>query len=341
VRLAAFVASGFLCTSCILASGCGDKPVLNAVGSYSDVAILTSPQLLPVATTLEQALEAKVEYSLQPESTLDVDIFDFRDRKEAAIYKNVIVLGLLEGNDAGSRELKRQLAGESMKGSAERDLFLATREDLYSRNQNVLFLAGHERNLMQSAARRQAPAIRGQIELSNRSRLLSFLTSLGRRYPVEEQIRELGGFRLQVPQDYEATRFFGNRERGSIEIAARNPTRTVAIAWEPAPGPEILDDHAYLLERRRRWGEGYLDETLQDAGGFVWSQSSFLGAELPELAGFWEGPTYGGPFRTTFYYDAPTKRLFGINRLCYAPNLPKHVYMRETLAVAESFEPRP
>jgi hypothetical protein len=338
VRLAAFVAFGSLCT---LASGCGDKPVLNAVGSYSDVAILTSPQLLPVATTLEQALEETVEYSLQPEPILNVDIFDIRDRKEAAVYKNIIVLGLLEGSDASSQELKRQLAGESMKGIAARELFLATREDVYSRNQNVLYLAGHERNLMQSAARRQAPAIRGQIELSNRRRLLSFLTSLGRKFPVEEQIRELGGFRLQVPQDYEATRFFGNHEQGSVEIAARNPTRTVAIMWEPAAGPEVLEDKEYLLERRRRWAEGYLDESLQDAGGFVWSLSSFLGAELPELAGFWEGSTYGGPFRTTFYYDAATKRLFGINRLCYAPNLPKHVYMRETLAVAESFEPRP
>jgi hypothetical protein len=325
----------------LIAVGCGDKPVLNAVGSYSDVAILTSSQLLPVATTLEQALEEPVEYSLQPETILNIDIFDVRDRKEAVVYKNVIVLGVLEGTDDSSRELQRQLAGESMKGIAARELFLATREDVYSRNQNVLFLAGHERNLMQSAVLRQAPALRGQIEASNRRRLLSFLTGLGRKFPIEEQIRALGGFRLQVPEDYEATRFFGDREKGSVEIAARNPTRTVAIIWEPATGPEILEDQDFLLERRRRWAEGYLDEQLQEAGGFAWSLTSFHGEELPELAGFWEGPTYGGPFRTTFYYDAETKRLFGINRLCYAPNMPKHVYMRETLAVAESFEPRP
>lgn len=326
---------------CLLAfgAGCGDEPILNAVGSYSDVAIVTSPPLLPVATTLEQLLEVEVEYSLRPERVLEADIYDTRDFKQAKVYKNIIILGLLKGTDAASQELRGQLGGESMKGVEPGELFLAERQDIYAGNQNIIFLAGHERNLMQSALRKQAGALRGQIETSNRERVRDFLFSQGRESSIETQIQELGDFRLEVPAGYQATRFFGDRERGSVEIAARNPTRTVSIIWEKAESAEILEDPDALLERRRAWASAYLEESLQEAGDFAWSLVMFNGSELPELAGFWEGSTYGGPFRTTFFYDTSTGRLFGINRLCYAPNLPKHVYMRETLAIAETFAP--
>ena len=113
------------------------------------------------------------------------------------------------------------------------------------------------------------------------------------------------------------------------------------MIWAPADGPQVLEDHERLLELRRGWGEQYLEERLQDAGGFTWSSTWYLERELPMVAGFWEGETYGGPFRTVFYYDEPTGRLYGINWLCYAPNLSKHVYMREALAIAETFEPLP
>ena len=43
----------------------------------------------------------------------------------------------------------------------------------------------------------QVGELRGQIESSNRRRLLSFLTSLGRQHAIEEQIRAHGGFRIQ------------------------------------------------------------------------------------------------------------------------------------------------
>jgi len=226
-----------------------------------------------------------------------------------------------------------------MKGVEPRDLFLAAREDVYSRNQNVIFLAGHERNLMQSAVRRQGPALRGQIEESNRRRLRDYLFARGSNPAVENKIREVGGFVLRVPADWEATRFFEGENEGSVEVAATSPTRTVAVVWMPADGPEILEDHDALLELRRQWGRKYLEEELQDAGGFTWSTEMFLDEEHPMLAGFWDNQTYGGPFRTIFHYDPGRHRLYGVNWLCYAPELPKHVYMREAYAIAETFVP--
>jgi hypothetical protein len=321
-------------------SGCeSGMSTLNAAGSYSDVAILTSSELLPVAMSLEREMEIEVEYALQPERLLEADVFDIHDLDDARLYKNVIVLGLLAGKDDASRELQRQLAGESMKAVAPRELFLATREDTYANHQNVLFVAGHERNLMQSAIARQAGALRGQIELANRERIRAHLFRDGHHTAVEQKIREHGQFQLEVPSNWEATRFFGDANTGSIEIAAIDPTRTVAVMWATLENTDALADRQWLLELRRRWGETFLEESLQDAGGFQWSEEIFLGREHLMLAGFWDNQTYGGPFRTLFHYDAASRRLFGINWLCYAPQLPKHPLMREAFAVAETFQP--
>ena len=312
---------------------------VDTAGSYSDVAILTSNELRPVATALERELELEVEYSLKPEHLLEVEIFDIRDKKQALYFKNIVVLGFLSGKDESSRELRRHLGGESMKAVTPRELFLATREDIYARNQNVIFLAGHERNLMQSALAKEAGALRGQIEWSNRQRLREHLFTRGHNTGVEAKIREHAQIELLVPADWAATRFFGNANSGSIEVAATDPTRTVAVMWVTLEGTEPLEDQDWLLELRRRWGRSFLEEELQDAGGFRFSQELFLGEEHWMLAGFWENETYGGPFRTLFHYDAATRRLFGINWLCYAPELPKHPLMREAFTIAETFQP--
>lgn len=336
LRRLAPILGGALC--CLLAA-CGDQPILNAVGSYSDVAILTDTALLPVATELEKALEAEVYYSLRPEKMLKADIFDLRDLDDAEVYKNVIVIGLIDGRDRGSKEIQKHLAGESMQGLVPKRLYLAERADIYARNQNVLFLAGHDRNLMQSGIRQKAAALRGQIESDNRRRLRDYLFGIGRNLELEEQVREKGGFQLTIPEDWKATRFFLGEDRGSVEIASTRPTRTVAVMWEPEPDPTVLEDRERLLEMRRQWASEFLEEELQDAGGFEWTRTLFATAEVPMLAGFWEADTYGGPFRTIFYHDPRANRIYGINLLTYAPNLPKHVYMREALAVAETFRP--
>jgi hypothetical protein len=326
----------------LLVPGCGGgNPVINSVGPYSDVSILADRTLMPVAETLRRGLSQEVEYGLKPEKILNVEIYDMKDKKQAVVAKNVIVLGLMDGKDAASRELRHHLSGESMKGLSPKELYVATREDIYYGNQNVVFLAGQDKSLMQSAILKNAAALRGQIEIENRKRVLAFLVGQGRKLDAEAQIRDECGFRLTVPESYKITRIRKGEDRGVAEIAATGPTRTVAIMWQRVDDPAILTDEDQLLDLRRQWGRQFLDEDLQDSGGFTFSRELFLGVEVPMLAGFWEGETYGGPFRTIFYYDAPSARLYGINMLTYAPGMDKHPFMREAHAVAETFQPRP
>lgn len=325
-----------------LGAGCGgDEPVINAVGPYSDVSILTDLETLgPVAETLRATLEVEVQYALKPERMLKVEIYDMGEKKRAVVGKNVIVVGFIQGDDPASRELRRHLDGESMRGLSAKDLYLATRENVYYGNQNVLFLAGRDRSLMQSAIRKQAAALRGQIELENRERVLAFLVSQGRKTALEEQIRNEAGFSIVVPESYKVTRIMKGDDRGVVEIAATGPTRTVAVMWQRVDDPEVISREDELLELRRQWGRQFLDEELQDEGGFDFTRELFLGEEVPMLAGFWEGATYGGPFRTLFLYDPLKGRLYGVNLLAYAPAMDKHPFMREVRAVAETFRPR-
>ncbi len=322
---------------------CADSdPIIHAVGPYSDVHILTDTRnLMPVAEALRKELQTPVEYSLQPEKTLNVMIFDAKEKKGAKVAKNIIVLGMVNGKDRASQEISRHLEGESLRGLSAKDLFVAEREDIYFKNQNVIFLAGFDRNMMQAAIMKKAPALRGQIEIKNRQRVRDFLFSFGHDVDLEQQIQRDAGFVLGVPADYKVTRFAKGDNRGVVEIAATGPTRTLAVMWQQVDNPNVLADQPFLLEQRRAWGKEFLDEDLSEAGGFEWTLEDFRGDTVPKLAGFWEGDTYGGPFRTIFLYDPHRRRLFGLNMLCYAPNMDKHPYMRETHALAETFRLRP
>lgn len=345
-KLSTLVATGLL-TAILSLGGCGgDAPILNAVGSYSDVAILTDLEHFnSVAFQLKKVLEVDPQYALREERLLKVDIFDMSKKDRARVYKNVIVLGLRGGHDAASKEIRRKLGGQTMKVMDSRGLFFTVKEDVYAGNQNVLFLAGEDRNYMQSAVLDSGPALRGQIETRNRERIRDYLFSQGRDTEAEARLTRQAGFQIAIPDGYRLNGVKQNEEgtMGMAEVVANRPTRSVVVFWrEVDPSKVDLEDQEELLSLRRRWA-GFLDESLQDAFGFRWEMEMFRGEEWPELSGMYttdEGD-YGGPFRTIFLLDVSSGRLYGINWLCYFPNNDKHPFMREARTVAETFVPRP
>lgn len=338
----------FVLLAALLVGGCGDSaPVLNAVGSYSDVAILTDLALFNgIAYELKRELEIDANTGIRPESMFNVDVVDMRDKDNARLYKNIIIIGYAKGRDRASRELQRQLQGRPMKVLPSQNLLLGEREDVYANNQNVVFLAGYDRSFMQSSLAKEAPGLRGQIEQRNRERVLEYLLSLGRNVEAENQLREEVGIRLTLPEGYRINGIKENTEGdlGMVEVLHENPTRGVAVFWKHVDDLASfdMDDPQLLLALRRQWGL-FLEEAIQDAYGHTWSAEVYRGDTWPALAGMYEIPAanVGGPFRTIFLTDPPTKRVYGINLFTYNPQGDKHPYLREALAIAETFVPRP
>ena len=328
-------------------SGCGEgPPVLNAVGKYSDVAVITDLQTFnSVAFQLKKVLEVDARTGLRPESVFNVDIFDMDDARESRRYKNVIVLGYLRGRDEASREIKRRLGGEQMRVMESNHLFIAVRDDVYAKNQNVIFLAGNDRSFMAASVLEEAAALRGQIEGSNRTRLHRYLYGVGRNETDEATIREQAGLRLALPEGWRLNgiKRDSSGELGCVEVLANRPTRGVAVFWKDVdPAAVDLSDQETLLALRRNWG-AFLDEGLQDAFGFEWAMDEYRREEWPRLSGLYEtgAQSYGGPFRTLFVLDVMSKRLYGINWYVFFPNGTKHEFLREARIVADTFSPRP
>jgi len=330
--------------------GCSDSaPVLNAVGSYSDVAIITDLDLFNgFAYTLERELEVDSQTGLRAEPLFNADVFDMRSMSKARLYKNIIIVGFVNGRDQASREIQRRLKGGTLSVLPSRHLLFADRDDVYANNQNVIFLAGYDRSFMQSALADEAAALRGQMEEENRSRVFEYLTSLGRNAEGEKTLRENVGIRMTLPEGYRVNGIKENAsgDLGMVEVVHENPTRGVVVFWKEVEEPGAWDmddpDPQVLLALRRQWGL-FLDEVIQDGFGHTWSATVFRGDTLPQLAGMYEvrSASLGGPFRTIFFTDVPTKRLYGINIYTFNPNGDKHPYLREALAVAETFVPRP
>jgi len=272
---------------------------------------------------------------------LNVDIFDLSDRRNAEIYKNVVVVGLVGGEDKGSRELRRRLGGEALSDSRHKDLFLAVEKDVYSRNQLVFYVAGRERSLLQSSIVKNVGIMLERMESENRKRLLRFLFTDGHEAELEARARREMHIGIQIPASYRETRFIAGGEEGLLEAVAVRPTRGFSVYYLENADSTMVTDQDLLLDLRRSWGQRYLEEKLQDAAGFTWEEANFGGRRLPLLTGFWEAieGTYGGPFLTFFLHEPDRGRLYGINVFCYAPGMRKHPLIREAMAVAETLVP--
>lgn len=333
-----------LAVSLLAASlGCENgQPMSAAVGSYSDVAILTDTATLgPVADQLQRALSQDVDYTIQPEPLFNVDIFDWNDRRNAQVYKNMIVIGLLKGRDPASKELRSRLGGETMDRQGKRNFYVAVKSDVYSRNQLVFFVAGNDRTLMQSGLAKGIDTLINRMKTENRDRLRDYLFTNGHEVALENKIRDQLGFGLQVPASYHETRFEKGEKEGFVEVAATRPTRTASIYYMDDADSTAIKDHDLLLELRRSFGTRYLEEDLQDAAGYNWSEDVFAGEMHLVLSGYWQARTgdYGGPFRTFFLYQPEKRRLYAINVLTYAPGMKKRPYIREATCVAETLVP--
>ena len=254
-RFRAGIAAALFLLPALLA-GCGEgPPILNAVGKYSDVALLTDLQTFnSVAFQLEKVLEVDAKTGLRPEAMFNVDVFDMRDANDARRYKNVIVLGYLKGRDDASREIKRKLGGEQMRVMESDHLFIAVREDVYAQNQNVVFLAGNDASFMANSVLKENPALRGQLEASNKKRLSQYLFSTGRNEADEDAIREQAGFRLGIPAGWRlnAIKRDSSGDLGCVEVVANGPTRGVAVFWKDVdPASVDMGDRETLLALRR------------------------------------------------------------------------------------------
>ena len=328
-------------------AGCGDSaPVLNAVGSYSDVAILTDLDLFNgIAYQLKRDLEIDAQTGIRTEPLFRAEVFDMRNKKKARLYKNVVVIGYVKGKDAASREIRRHLAGETMKVLESGNLLFAEREDVYANNQNVVFLAGYDRSYMQSALTDEVATLRGQMEEANRERVLEYLFAVGRNEEAEARLREQTGLRMGIPEGYRINGIKRNEagDLGMVEVVHENPTRGVVVFWKDVEdiGAFDLEDPELLLALRRQWGV-FLEEKIQDLFGFFWSIEVFRGEPWPQLTGMYEIPeaNLGGPFRTIFMKDVPTQRVYGINLYTFNPQGDKVPYLREARAVASTFVPR-
>ncbi len=275
------------------ALGCENgQPMSAAVGSYSDVAILTDTASLgPVASQLQRALSVDVDYTIQPEPLFNVDIFDWNDRRNAQVYKNVIVIGLLKGRDPASKELRSRLGGETMDRQGKRNFYVAVKSDVYSRNQLVFFVAGNDRTLMQSGLAKGIGTLINRMKTENRDRLRDYLFTNGHDVQLENKIRDQMGFGLQVPASYHETRFEKGVKDGLVEVAATRPTRTASIYYLDDADSTIINDHEVLLELRRSFGARYLEEDLQDAAGYNWGEDIFAGKLHLVLSGYWQART--------------------------------------------------
>ncbi len=347
--------------------GCGDGGILggdyrpDATGLEGQITVVVDSSLWsgPTGEALRNHVGGAIETlpSIEPEFDLEL----VRLASQAALdmaqdRKNVLFVGLItdstsEQNTPESEYLNILFQNDSLRqtimaGSPA----LVARPNHWRRNQLVYYLvAGSEEDLIRSIEA-NSDDLRYHYNLVSRSRLHRDMFDIGRQHSVEQTLMNRHGFAVHGQHDYfiaiDTTQFVWLRR------SLTDTWRSLFVYYEENADPSKLNAE-WIVSARDALTQRYIGGT---AGGWIEvdgrrpltaQEINFKERFAIELRGLWHmvgeenGRKFpfgmGGPFVTYAFYDEPSRRLYLIDGMVFAPNFPKREFMRQMEVIAYTF----
>jgi hypothetical protein len=179
--------------------------------------------------------------------------------------------------------------------------------------------------------------IRDIIETANRERLRENLL-LREKTEAAEDLRIKYGFTMRIPDEYKVNRDWGDLP--GIEIMRDYPHRGITVSWRSFDKKTLsLADSTLLYDFRSKIVFKIHDKEVMRPELVSWRLAEFGPYSAVRMDGYWESSVdmYGGPFVCFFIQDRVNAKFWMIDCLVYAPGFNKHMLLRETIAVAETF----
>jgi hypothetical protein len=325
-----------LCLVLTFAS-CGGRGSFPPAGSYSNVVLVTETgKLEGVTEAMVRELQHNLDYYTKTELQFKVRLMSAVELEREPPSKNLVVFGVARQGEIG-RIIEGYIGTASVRKVLQGANSIFKKLDYPGAGQLTVIVTASSGDMLGEVVRKNGQLVRDIIEEANRERLRGYL--LGReKSDVTEELRARYGFTIRIPFLYEL-----NQERSDIpgvEIVRTLPHRGLTISWRPwkqqglsaADSTEIYDARAHLA-----W-EMYDRDVMRRE--IVFFRDGELGPyDAVVMEGYWENSEdlFGGPFICFFVHDHVASRLWIIDCLVYAPGFDKHVFLRELVAVAETF----
>jgi hypothetical protein len=333
---------------------CSDKESLpNASGRTGDIfLIMDSLQWKgPLGKALDSIFSAEMQGLPRKESIFHMRWID--PRKLNYVLKqrrNLIYAVTLDQRSVGASIIRKTFTPESLaKIKADPNLFSQNIEDLFAKNQEVLFLFGNTEQELVKKIRTYGTQLVTHFDARERERLTQALFKAKQSKGIPGMLRKKFNAEMKVPFGFQLvandSNFFWLRQINpqddkDIFITRKRYTspdqfkRDSLITWRDKicrynifEDPERID--TYLLT-----------ETSIPYKPVITKETTFNGKFAVEMRGLWRtnNLTMGGPFVSYAFVDEPLGMLYYIEGFTFSPGKDQREIMRELETIIYTFK---
>ncbi len=357
----------FLLAVILSSAGCGEggflggdyRPVATGVEGEITVVIDSTLWNGPVGEALQVHIGGAIETlpAIEPEFDLEAiglssqTAFDMvKDRK------NVIFAGLIADTSTRVPTPESEYLNVVFGNDSLRQMImdgapaLVARPNHWRRNQLVYYLAAGSADDLIQSIEQHSEQIRYHYNEVSRTRLHLDMFDIGRQHMLEDSLMKRHEFAVNAQHDFfiaiDTTQFVWLRR------SLTDTWRSIFVYYEEDGDPSKLNAE-WIARARDALTQRYIGGT---SGGWIEIDSrrpmtaeeiNFKDRYAIEFRGLWHmvgqesGRKFpfgmGGPFVTYAFYDEPSRRLYLIDGMVFAPNFSKREFMRQMEVIAYTF----
>jgi len=359
--------TALLLAAILFSQGCGDGGLFggdyrpDATGIEGQITVVIDSALwngavgealqIHVGSAIETLPSAEPEFDLEAIGLSSQAAFDMaKDRK------NVLFVGLIADTNTDQNTPENQFLSVVFSDDSLRQMILngipalVARPNHWRRNQLVYYLGAASPDDLIMSIEQHSDQLRYHFNEISRTRLHRDMFDIGRQHDIEQTLMDAHGFAVNGQHDYfisiDTTQFVWLRR------SLTDTWRSVFVYYEEDGDPSKLNAD-WIARARDALTQRYIGGT---AGGWIEidrrrpmtvEEINFKNRYAIEFRGLWHmvgeenGRKFpfgmGGPFVTYAFYDEPSRRLYLIDGMVFAPNFSKREFMRQMEVIAYTF----
>jgi len=323
-------------------SGCNKSEsdyIISAVGSYGDVAIISSSEQLQKRLLPEyDSINREEIFVLKKENTLHFRYFPAKHWKNARNYRNVIIA--LDWSDGGKVQglIKDMISEARLNQLLNGPGGLVSIKDPWYRNQFAIVVVANSAASLKRLLKDKSDIISREIHKSNLERMMADNRKRGFHKDVVANYNKHLGLSIEFPLDYRQNQIMPDGYKGLEWIIPGPPTRGISLGWIETDDCKLaLENKEFLAEARSKLGKYLHSETIV-MSSLKWGEEKLAGIDAIRLSGSWVSDEVGvgGPFKCYFVPDPNMNQIICIDLLVYAPDKEKMDYFRKMRSVIET-----
>ena len=316
-------------------SACAYKD--SSYGEYEHIIVFADSTLYKnIRPELEQTFDQFV-YTPITEKSFYLELQPLQRLDKYKKYRNIMFIGLLDGKDVVSQYITQSFDTEVQNAIKQGKIFDIFQEDLFAKEQMVIFLASTDLITLKQNLIAASDEIYKKLENYYFDRLERLMFTKGEKTVLEEYIAEKYGWRIRIQHDYHLVK---ESDAGNFVWLRRiNPDRSLFVFRFPADSL-IMSDSQWLVDLRDSLTTIYYEGDSIAQKDTYTVHTEFHDHAALKLVGVWQNHKLyiGGPFRTYAFFDQDQKYIYVIDILVTAPTRRKKPYLDQLEVMANSFQ---